>query len=167
MDPVTASSIITALASGAKFVASTVAKEEVKAKYLSLKEFIGEKFGLVKPVEQLEKRPTQQRQNLLAEDLADSIEAMEGTQKEVETIIAELLNKTQTLTESLEKLPKEEFEAVGLDLDNIKAVNVKIENVISEGGARVVGIKAKNSEFTGDITAGNIQAKAGDTQEKK
>ncbi len=159
MDPATVSLIITALASGTRFVASAVAEEEVQANYRFLKIFIGEKFGLQKPVEQLEKRPTQERQNLLAEDLADEIKAIEGTQHEIDIIINELLDKTKALTESLEKLPKEEFEAVGLDLDNVKAVNVKINNVISEGKARVVGIKAKNSEFTGDLTTGHIQAK--------
>lgn len=164
MDPVTAGFIITALASGAMFVASAVAQEEVQTNYRSLKAFIGEKFGLQRAVERLEKerrekRPTQERQNALAVQLVDAIEEIEGTQQEIETIIAELLNKTKTLTESLERLPKEEFDAVGLDLDNVKSVNATIGNVISEGGARVLGIRAKNSEFAGDITAGDIRGK--------
>ncbi len=158
MDPLTAGFIIKALASGAIFVASAVAEEEVQANYRSLKVFIGEKFELMKPVERLENNPTQERQNVLAEDLVDAIKAMEGTQQEIE-IINELLNKSKALTESLEKLPKQEFEAVGIDLDNVKAANVKISNVISEGGARVLGIRAKNSEFTNDIEAGDIRVK--------
>ncbi|NEP48493.1 MAG: hypothetical protein F6K65_06505 [Moorea sp. SIO3C2] len=162
MDPATISFIITALASGAIFVTSAVVEEEVQEKYRSLKVFIGEKFGLQKSVEQLENRPTKERQKLLAEDLADVIEAEEIEAQDIETI-NELLNKTKTLTESLEKLSeklsKEDFDAIGIDLDNVKAINVKINNVISEGGAKVLGIKLKNSEFQGDITAGDIQAK--------
>ncbi|WP_293022798.1 hypothetical protein, partial [Moorena sp. SIO3I8] len=65
MDLITAGSIITALASGAIFVASAMAEEEVQANYRSLKVFIGEQFGLQQPVEQLENRPTQERQQLL------------------------------------------------------------------------------------------------------
>ncbi|NES66472.1 MAG: hypothetical protein F6K24_15040 [Okeania sp. SIO2D1] len=159
MDPVIIGLIINALASGATLVASSVAQEEIQDNYRSLKKFIGEKFGLIKPVAQLEKRPTEERQKLLAEDLEDAIKDLPGTPQEIDIVINELLEKTKALTESLEKLPPAQFDAVGIDLENVKAVNVKINNVISEGGARVVWIKAKDSEFTGDITAGDITAK--------
>ncbi|MEM1169373.1 MAG: hypothetical protein AAGJ08_09955 [Cyanobacteria bacterium P01_H01_bin.35] len=159
MDPVTIGFIINALASGAALVASSVAQEEIQVRYRSLKEFIGEKFGLITSVAQLERRPTEERQRLLAEDLGDAIEVLPGTPEEIEDVINELLEITKELTESLEKIPQAEFDAVGIDLENVKAVNVKINNVISEGGAKVLGIKAKDSEFIGDITAGDITAK--------
>ncbi|NEN94496.1 MAG: hypothetical protein F6K50_02825 [Moorea sp. SIO3I7] len=156
MDPATISFIITALASGAIFVTSAVVEEEVQANYRSLKVFVGEKFGLQKSVVQLENIPTQENQKLLAEDLADVIEA-----QEIE-IIDELINKTKALTESLEKvsekLSKQDFDAIGIDLENVKAINVKINNVISEGGAKVLGIKARNLEAD-SIDAGDIIAK--------
>jgi len=159
MDSVTIGFIINALASGATLVASSVAREEIVVKYRSLKEFIGEKFGLITAVTQLERRPGEERQKLLAEDLEDAIEVLPGNPQEIEDVINELLERTKALTESLENLPPTEFDAVGIDLDNVKAVNAKIGNIISEGGAKVVGIKAKNSEFTGDITGGDVTAK--------
>ncbi|NET29966.1 hypothetical protein [Okeania sp. SIO1I7] len=150
--------IINVLASGAIFVASSVAQEEIQVNYRSLKEFIGEKFGLITPIIQLERQPTEEKQKSLAKSLKYAIEVLPGTSQERENIINELLTKTKALGESLEKVPQKEFDIVGIDLNNVKAVNVKIGNIISEGEARVIGIKAEDSEFT-NIIAGNITAK--------
>ena len=150
--------VINALASGATLVASSVAREEIVVKYRSLKEFIGEKFGLIKPVDQLERRPSEDRQKLLAEDLEDAIQDLSGTPQEIENVIHKLLEKTKELTELLEKVPQAELYAVGLDLDNVKAVNAKIQNVVSEGGAKVLGIKAKDSDLSG-FTVKDIKVK--------
>ncbi|NEO52065.1 MAG: hypothetical protein F6K54_02590 [Okeania sp. SIO3B5] len=106
MNPVTVGLIINALASGAIFVASSVAKEEIQVNYRSLKEFIGEKFGLITSVAQLERRPTEERQRLLAEDLGDAIEVLPGSPQEIENVMNELLERTKALTESLEKVPQ-------------------------------------------------------------
>ncbi|MGD1700705.1 hypothetical protein [Dapis sp. BLCC M229] len=160
MDLVNISSIVIhALASGAALVASSVAREEIVVKYRSLKEFIGEKFGPIKPVDQLEKRLSEERQKLLAEDLGDAIEALPGTPKEIEIVINQLLGRTKALTESLEKVPQAEFDAVGIDIKSVKAVNVKIQKVISEGGATGVRIKGEDWELKGDMTVENITLK--------
>ncbi|GFZ94671.1 hypothetical protein [Okeania sp. KiyG1] len=151
--------VINALASGATLVASSVAREEIVVKYRSLKEFIGEKFGLIKPVDQLERRPSEDRQKLLAEDLEDAIQDLSGTPQEIENVIHELLEKTKALTELLEKVPKAEFDAVGIDIKSLKAVNVKIQKVISEGEATGVRMKGEDWELKGDMTVEDITLK--------
>ena len=104
MDPVIIGLIVNVLASGATLVASSVAEEEIQLNYRSLKEFLGEKFGLEKQVTQLERHPSQERQNCLVEDLKDSISYYDGNSEEIESIITELFEITKTLEESLRKI---------------------------------------------------------------
>lgn len=148
--------VIPVLVAGSQFVGSTIAKEEVKQKYLVVKDFIIEKLGLKKEIEKLERNPSEERQKTLAEDLVESIMDLEASEVEIEEIIKELLKRTNILSEYLQNLPKEEFDAVGADLEKVKAVNVKIKNIISEGGS-ALGLKAKNSEFSGDIDIDGVR----------
>lgn len=46
-----------------------------------------------------------------------------------------------------------------MDLENVKAANAIIGNVISEGGGKVMGIRAKDSELKGDLRTGDVRAK--------
>jgi hypothetical protein len=159
MNPLVASTIISTLTTAFKFISSTVAQQEIQNLYLSLKKSLGERLGLERPLSRWEERPTPERQELLVEDLTDAVDEFQGTKQQKEEIINEILARTQVLNQSLANLPLSDFDAVGMDLENVKAANAIIGNVISEGGAKVMGIRAKDSEFKGDLRTGDVRAK--------
>ncbi|MGK7958714.1 MAG: hypothetical protein AB4063_26155 [Crocosphaera sp.] len=159
MNFLVASTIISTLTTTFKFISSTIAQQEIQNLYLSLKKSLGEKLGLERPLNRWEERPTPERQKLLVEDLTDAVDKFQGTEQQKEEIINEILAKTEVLNQSLANLPPSDFDAIGMDLENVEAANAIIGKVISEGGAKVLGIRVKDSKFTGDLKAGDVKAK--------
>jgi hypothetical protein len=142
MEPATI--IVTALALGAATGLKSVSEKAVKDSYEAIKALIGSKYPKV-GIKQLEEKPdSKNRQGVVEEYIVDL-----GVDKD-----EEILQKAKTLLQAIEELPQEKLPAIGVNLEDIKAAALKIEDVIATG----TGVNVKKGEFQGDIEIKNIRA---------
>lgn len=142
MDPISA--IAAALAAGATAALKDSATDAIKTAYRGLKDLVAAKFSSVN-VGQLEAKPeSEARRALVAEDLAEA-----GAVDD-----AELLAAAKTLLGHLAAQGAEGAAALGVDLEDIKAANLVIEDIMSSGG----GIRAKKIVADGDIRISGVRA---------
>ncbi len=126
-----------ALALGAAASLKTAASEAVKDLYGKSKTYLTRTYPSV-DLAPLEKKPeSKAKQASVQEDLE---EAGAGGDEE-------LLTLARNLLEVVEKHDVKVAEAMGVDLEEVKARGLRVREVDSEG----TGVKVKRSEFEGDI----------------
>lgn len=142
MDPVTA--ITMAVAAGAAAALKDSTADAVRSAYGALKAMIERKLGPV-DVEAVEKKPdSKARQSVLEEELAEA-----GASGDDEVLAA-----AQALLARVAESAPETAAAIGVDIEQIKAANVVIEDIRATG----TGVKARDVEASGDFTIRGVVA---------
>ena len=138
------SSIVTALAAGAAAGLKPAVEQAVKEGYASLKALIQRKYARIN-VDVLEQNPTSEsRRAVIKEDLASVNAAADE----------ELLRTAKALLDALQQHARDTEGATGVDLHDIKAAALTIEDVMATG----TGVKATQVDVGGDITIKGVRA---------
>ena len=143
MEPISA--IALSLALGAGTVAGkTVVSEFVKDAYASLKNLVKSRYPKVS-VEQLEQAPeSKNRRAVVEEDLAAS-----GARQDTE-----LATAAHTLIKLIEQQAPAAAAAIGVDLKDVGAANLRLADIAASG----TGVKVERGTFTGDIDIRGVRA---------
>ncbi len=140
VDPV--SIIVTAVALGAQEgVRSTVASA-VKDLYAGLKHLITDRYKGVDPTPVENKPDSDAKRASLEEDLKDA-----GAESD-----AELLAAAKALIEAINADNPRAGEPIGVNLEEIEAEAVRIQNVWSSGG----GVNVRGAKVSGSIDISNV-----------
>ncbi len=152
MEPVT--TIVTALALGAAAGSQSIAERAVKDGYEGLKAIIQRCYQTI-DIQPLEEKPkSKARQDVLIEDLTD-VKADNNQ---------EILEQVKILIERIQNLSEAEVPVIGVKLEDIKGLNLNIENIIARSGT---GIDVKGAELKRDINIKGVSTGQGDSTEKK
>jgi hypothetical protein len=150
MDPISA--IVTALALGASAGLKDTASQAVKEAYSGLRDLLKSRFPAVN-IEQLEQAPdSKNRRGVLTEELQRG-----DAQNE-----ADLAAKAQELIDLIEHEAPHTAPAIGVTLEDVRAANIRLREIVASGGAVVV----KGAIATGDIEISNVQAGIHDPAKK-
>jgi hypothetical protein len=147
MDPVSA--IVTALALGATAALNATVGQVVKDAYDALKDRIRSRYVKVSPdLDQLEQTPdSKSRRDVIKEGLA-----REGIQHDPE--LPQLAAQAQALVELIQSRAPEAAAAIGVNLEVVNAVNLRLAEIAATG----TGVQVKKGEFSGDIDIRNVRA---------
>jgi hypothetical protein len=142
----TTTAIVTALSTGAAFVAKEAATQAVKDAYNRLKRWLESHYKDVS-FEQLEAQPTSNaRQEVVGRDLE-----REGASEDTE-----LVNRARTVVQLVQEQALDVARSIGVDLGELHQANVTFGSVLAGKGA--TGVKVDEvtggSVSFGDITAG-------------
>ena len=143
MEPISAIALSLALGAGAE-AGKAVVSELVKDAYASLKNLIKSRYPKVS-VEQLEQAPnSKNRRAVVEEDLTDA-----GAGQD-----AELASAAQTLIKLIEQHAPTAAAAIGVDLKDVSAANLRLADIAASG----TGVKVEGGTFTGDIDIRGVRA---------
>jgi hypothetical protein len=142
MDPVTL--IVSALALGASAGLKSTVATAIGDAYSALRRILGERYRGV-DLTPVERRPeSAAKRDSLAEDL-DVAGAGADT---------ELLAAARLLIEQVSSHAPEAAAVVGVDLERVHAAALRISTVESTG----IGVRVRDSEFTGDVDIRDVRA---------
>ncbi len=168
MNPEIASLIVSTVVSAVKLVGSIAVKEEIKIKYLALKDLIAEKLGLKKNIERIEKIVEQgeELKESRIEDLEDDIQEAikefvnnQTTESEKEAFAEEIIAKTKALGNALTQVKEAD-----IDVSNINALgNITVKDIINPGTIKVKDISSKQ----GSVEISNIGRGQGEVDPTK
>jgi hypothetical protein len=143
MEPISAVVISLALGAGAT-AGKEVVSSVIKDAYGKLKELVKSRYPKV-AVEQLEQAPeSRNRRAVVEEDLAKS-----GAGEDLE-----LLAAAHRLTELIEQHAPQAAAAIGVDLREVAAANLRLADIVASG----TGVKVDRGTFTGDIDIRGVRA---------
>jgi hypothetical protein len=147
MDPVSA--IVTALALGATAALNATVGQVVKDAYDSLKDRIRSRYAKVIPdLDQLEQTPdSETRRAVIEEGLV-----RDGAQQDPE--LPQLAAQAQALVELIQSRAPEVAAAIGVNLEDVKAVNLRLAEIAATG----TGVQVKKGKFSGDIDMKGVRA---------
>lgn len=142
MDPVTA--IVAALALGAAAGAKEVATQAVKDAYAGLKSLIAHRYPKVE-IAALERAPeSSARRSVVEEDLQA---AAAGTDAELATL-------ARRLVELIEQHAPATAAAIGVDLKDVAAANLRLADIEAAG----TGVRVERATVSGDIEIQGVRA---------
>jgi hypothetical protein len=145
MEPVTM--IATALALGAAAGLKPTAEQAVKDAYAALKALIKSKYPKVS-VGHLEEAPeSKARRSVLEEDLT-SVQAAADR---------DVLQRAKDVMEAVQRHAPAAAAAVGVDLDDIRAAAIELEDIVAQG----TGVKLRKADVTGAISIKKVRAGGG------
>jgi hypothetical protein len=145
MEPVTM--IATALALGAAAGLKPTAEQAVKDAYAALKALIKSKYPRVS-VGHLEEAPeSKARRTVLEEDLT-SVQAAADR---------ELLQRAKEMMEAVRQHAPAAAAAVGVDLDDIRAAAIELEDIVAQG----TGVKLRKADVAGPISIKKVRSGGG------
>ncbi len=142
--------LITALAAGAAAAVQTTASQVITDGYAALKGLIQRKFGAV-DVALLEKDPkSAKRRALLEEELeqakvADDPEVLQAARKLL-AAVAEAQGGAAIA------------QVIGLDLEEIQAASLQLNDITAQGSGAVIGVKVKGATIDGAIEIRGVRA---------
>jgi hypothetical protein len=143
MEPISAIALSLALGAGTE-AGKAVVSDFVKDAYGSLKHLIKTRYPKVS-VEQLEQaRESRNRRAVVEEDLAAS-----GAAKD-----AKLAAAAQTLIKLIEQQAPAVAAAIGVDLKDVSAANLRLADIAASG----TGVKVEHGTFTGDTDIRGVRA---------
>jgi hypothetical protein len=142
VDPI--SIIVGAVVAGASTALKDTASIAIKDAYTGLKQLIVERYRAAS-VELVEQDPRSKGRELVLEE--DLQKADAGTDEE-------LVRRAQVLLDAIERQPPEPAAALGVDLERVKAANIRAKEIIAAG----TGFRARDVEITGDINLGSVRA---------
>ena len=85
-------------------------------------------------------------------------------QKNANTV-QEILEKAKILIDSIQNLSEPEMPAIGVKLENLKGLNLNIEDINATSTG--IGVDIKEAEIQGDITIKGVRSGQRDSTEKK
>ena len=135
--------IVSTLAAGAIAGLRPVAEKAVKDSYLAIKQFVIDKYN--ERLDDLEKEPTSTSTTTSLGARLRQKGASDDT---------ELVDKIQNLFNLLAKKEPAALAKAAIDLEQVKAAFLNINDVNSSGAA----VKVRDAEFTGGIDISNIRA---------
>ncbi|MFL5254041.1 MAG: hypothetical protein ACJ8AI_14315 [Rhodopila sp.] len=142
MEPISA--IVTALALGAAAAAKEVGGEVVKDAYGALKAFIVSRYPKTS-VDSLEAAPeSERRRGVVEEDLQAAHAAGD----------VELAALARKLVELIRQQAPGAAAAIGVDLKDVEAVNLRLADITASG----TGVKVEHGRFSGDISISGVRA---------
>ncbi len=154
MDPICI--IVMALVSGAAAALKPTTEQAIKDAYTGIKELIQGKFGHV-DVALLEEKPTSKaRQAVVQEDLESAGAGQDTT----------LLAQAKALLDAVQAYASNTPEAVGLDLQEIKAASLTAERILAEG-SHATGVRVQGAEIQGDIRFSDVTVRRGEENPPK
>jgi hypothetical protein len=140
VDPVTI--VVAAIALGAQEGVRDTAKQVVKDAYAGLKRLISERYKGVDPTS-VETKPTSEAKRAsLEEDLKDA-----GADSDVD-----LLAAAKAVIEAVRAENPQAGEPIGVNLEEIEAEAIRIQNVWSSGG----GVQVRGAKVSGSIDISNV-----------
>jgi hypothetical protein len=143
MEPISAITISLALGAGAT-AGTEMVKTVVKDAYDKLKELIRSRYPKVS-LEQLEHAPeSDNRRAVVEEDLAKA-----GADKD-----PELLAAARKLTELIQQQAPGVAAAIGIDLKEIEAANLRLSDIAASG----TGVRARRATIKGDVDIRGVRA---------
>ena len=142
MEPISA--IVTALALGAAAAAKEIGGQAVKDAYAGLKELIIRRYPKVS-VGQLEQAPESKGRRAVVEEDLQAADAAGD---------AELVSLAQKLASLIQQHAAGAAAAIGVDLRDIEAVNLRLADIAAAG----TGVKVEKSKFSGDIEIRGVRA---------
>ena len=143
MEPISAAALSLALGAGAK-AGEEVVGALVKDAYEALKGLIKSRYPKVS-VEQLEQAPeSKSRRAVVEEDLTNA-----GAGQD-----AELLAAAHKLTELIQRQAPGVAAAIGVDLKDVEAANLRLADIAASG----TGVKVEKGRFSGDIDIRGVRA---------
>lgn len=146
MEPISAIGLSLALGAGA-IAGKVVVESAVKDAYDRLKGLITSRYPDVS-VQQLEQAPEfKRRRDVVEEDLAKYNADMDG----------ELIAAAQALTQVVQSNAPSVAEAIGVDLKDVSAANLKLSDIVASG----TGAQVQRGNFTGDIDIRGVRAGVG------
>ncbi len=145
----TLDAIMTAINAGAVDSAKPITERVIGDLYGALKSLIQRKYSSVS-LEAVEKKPdSEAKQASLREDLQD-VKASEDK---------ELLQYAQALLEAISQQSPQVAQAIGVNLEYVKAANIRLQEIIVSG-EQAAGAHLKHVETTGDIEIGKVKVDA-------
>jgi hypothetical protein len=143
MEPISAIAISLALGAGAT-AGKEVVSALVKDAYGKVKELVRTRYPKVS-VDQLEQAPeSKSRRSVVEEDLSAS-----GAGQD-----AELLAAAHKLTELIQQHAPGAAVAIGVDLKDVEAANLRLADIAASG----TGVKVEKGNFSGDIDISGVRA---------
>ena len=143
MEPISAIAISLALGAGAT-AGKEIVSALVKDAYSTLKELIRARYPKVS-VDQLEQAPESKNRRLVVEeDLAASGAGQDTA----------LLDAAHSLMALIQQHAPGAAAAVGVDLKDVEAANLRLADIAASGG----GVKVEKGKFSGDIDIRNVRA---------
>jgi predicted KAP-like P-loop ATPase len=143
MEPISAIALSLALGAAAT-AGKAVVSEFVKDAYASLKDLIKSRYPKVS-VEQLEQVPeSRSRRAVVEEDLTASSVGQD----------TELAAAAHTLIKLIEQQAPAAAAAIGVDLKDVSAANLRLADIVASG----TGVKVEHGTFTGDIDIQGVRA---------
>lgn len=140
VDPV--SIAVAALALGAQQIVKTGVGEVVKDAYAALKRFIADHYRGVDPTAVEAKPNSEAKRASLEEDLKDA-----GADSD-----SELLAVAKVVIEAIRAENPQAGEPIGVNLEEIEAEAIRIQNVWSSGG----GVQVRGANVSGAIDISNV-----------
>lgn len=142
------------LVAGAAAVGKQVGGLAVKDAYEALKKIVIECFGRPNVVVAVEEDPSSDALNAA---LKEALTKAEAAQKPNAATKAEIVEKAKSLSRALQEVPQRELGTVGLLIENLRAVNARLDRIDVAGSG--TGAVIENSTFNGDLNVGPINVK--------
>ncbi|MDD5277181.1 MAG: hypothetical protein PHR16_13990 [Methylovulum sp.] len=143
------SAIMTAIISGAVASAKPTTEKVISDLYGGLKTLIQRKYSGVS-LEAVEKKPDSPAQKAALQEVLQDANADKDN---------ELLQQAQALLKAISKQAPEVAQAIGIKLEEVKAANVRLQEIIVSG-EKAAGVHIKHGEFSGDIEISKVKVEA-------
>jgi hypothetical protein len=143
MEPISAIALSLALGAGAAAGKAAVS-EVVKDAYTALKNLIKKRYPKVS-VEQLEEAPGSKNRRAVVEEDLTAVGAAQD---------AELAAVAQNLINLVQQYAPAAASAIGVDLKDVAAANLRLADISASG----TGVKVERGAFTGDIDIHGVRA---------
>jgi hypothetical protein len=143
MDPISAIAISLALGAGAT-AGTEVVKAVVKDAYDNLKKLIKSRYPQVS-LDQLEQAPESKARRAVVEEDLTKVSADKDS---------ELLAAAHKLTEVIQQQASGIAAAIGVDLKDVEAANLRLADIVAAG----TGVRVESGKFSGDIDIHGVRA---------
>lgn len=142
MDPVTI--VVAAIALGAQEGIRDTVASVVKDTYAGLKRLISDRYKGIDPTAVENKPSSEAKRASLEEDLKDAGAESDG----------ELLAAAKALIDAVRADNPQAGAAIGVDLEQIEAEAIRIQNVLSAGG----GVRVRDAKVSGPIDISDVRS---------
>jgi hypothetical protein len=148
MEPITL--IVTALAMGAAAAARQIGGQAVQDAYNAIRHLIEDRYKRGGAIQALQEDPSSETQkNALKESLVKV-----GAEKD-----PEVLKSAGELTRALESVPPQVLTSIGLNFQDVNAVNVHLQKIRVTGPG--IGALVSGGTIAGEFTTGDIEVGGG------
>jgi len=141
--------IVGALVVGAAAAAKNVGGKVVQDAYTGLKRLIADRYKRSRAVAALEREPSSIKQKEALEKALAKTKAGKD---------AEVVQLAKALAQALEKESQAALSTVGIQIDDLKAMNARFGD-IDVAGSGIVAASLKNVDLMGNLRVGNVRVR--------